>query len=267
MVALDGWQYYQGRHYKRPGSNGANGIVQATIMNIGKIYTTEIDLPKVKFNSPEWTEMFQWALEEANRLDITIGTQTIDGYCTAGGPWITPELSMKQYVWTKTTIEGTGSEISTRLPQPLTKENFYRDVAVVAFLRDEKPNSFHIEKPEINKNKISTGTLLTDANPKTTIDIRNGDVIDVIFEENFTAGKLVLLPYLPFCWDDMGKITVQFTISSSTDGKVFEKIADVDLVGVNKSISASFPETKARFFRLEMAGTNFIYFQIIRLGY
>jgi hypothetical protein len=243
-----------------------NGIVQATIMNIGKIYTTEIDLPKIKFNSPEWTEMFQWALEEANRLDITIGTQTIDGYCTSGGPWITPELSMKQYVWTRTTVEGTGSETVTRLPQPLTLENFYRDVAVVAFLKDEKLNSFHIKKPEINKNNVSTGTLLTDVNPKTTVDLRKGDIIDVIFEEEFTAGKLVLLPYLPFCWDDMGKITVQFTISSSNDGKVFERIAGVDIVGVNKSISASFPETRARFFRLEMSGTNFMYFANYPIG-
>jgi hypothetical protein len=243
-----------------------NGIVQATIMNIGKIYTTEVDLPKIKFNSPEWIDMFQWALEEANRLDITIGTQTIDGYCTAGGPWITPELSMKQYVWTKTTVEGTGSEISTVLPQPLMLENFYRDVAVVAFLKDDKPNSFHKKKPEINKNKVSTGTLVTDVNPKTTIDLRKGDVIDVIFDDDFTAGKLVLLPYLPFCWDDMGNITVQFTISSSNDGEVFEKIADVDLIGVNKSISASFPETKARFFRLEMSGTNFMYFANYPVG-
>jgi hypothetical protein len=243
-----------------------NGIVQATIMNIGKIYTTEIDLPKVKFNSPEWTQMFKWALEEANRLDITIGTQTIDGYCTAGGPWITPELSMKQYVWTKTMVEGTGSEISILLPRPLMLENFYRDEAVVAFLKDEKPNSFHRKIPEINKNKVSTGTLLTDANPKTTVDFRKGDVIDLIFDDEFTAGKLVLLPYLPFCWDDMGNITVKFTISRSDDGKAFEKIADVDIVGVNRSISASFPETKARFFRLEMAGTNFMYFANYPVG-
>ena len=40
-------------------------------------------------------------------------------------------------------------------------------------------------------------------------------------------------------------------LSSSTDGKVFNKIADLEFVGVNRSISASFPATKAKHFQLE----------------
>jgi hypothetical protein len=77
-------------------SMNRQGIVQASIINIGKNYAKEVDGPKVAFNSPEWIEMFQWSLAEASRLGITIGIQTIDGYCTTGGPWITPEMSMKQ---------------------------------------------------------------------------------------------------------------------------------------------------------------------------
>ena len=61
----------------------AHGVVQATIFNIGEIYTKKVDVPKVKFNSPEWIEMYQWALKEASRLGITIGIQTIDGFATS----------------------------------------------------------------------------------------------------------------------------------------------------------------------------------------
>jgi len=84
----------------------AHGIVQASIFNIGEIYSKKVNVPKIKFNSPEWINMFQWALKEANRLGITIGIQTIDGFATVGGSWITPELSMKQYVWTKISVDG-----------------------------------------------------------------------------------------------------------------------------------------------------------------
>jgi hypothetical protein len=108
------------------------GIAEATIINIGEIFSKRVDVPKVKFNSPEWIEMFQWALKEANRLGIIIGIQTIDGYSTTGGPWISPELSMKKYVWIKTSIEG-GKVVTTKLEQPVETENFYHDVSVVAF--------------------------------------------------------------------------------------------------------------------------------------
>jgi hypothetical protein len=235
------------------------GIAEATIINIGEIFSKKADIPKVRFNSPEWIEMFQWALKEANRLHITIGIQTIDGYCTTGGPWITPELSMKQYVWTKTAIEG-GKEVETNLAQPVAVENFYRDVAVVAFPMEENSNSFQEAGPNIEVNRISSGNVLFDGNPKSEINFRKGDVIDVNFGADFNTGKLVLLPHLPFCWDDMGKITVQFRLSSSNDGVLFTKIADLEFAGVNKSISAQFPLTKAKYFRIEFVKSNFMYF-------
>ena len=235
------------------------GVVEATIINIGQNFTKEVDLPRVKFNSPEWIEMFRWALKEANRLGITIGIQTIDGYCTTGGPWITPELSMKQYVWTKTTIEG-GKEVITKLNQPVTMENFYSDVAVVAFQLEEKLNSFQHAKPVIVASKVPSGSILYDGNPKTEINLKKGDVIDVKLGTDFTASKLVLFPHLPFCWDDMAKITVLLRLSASNDGTVFTKIADLEFIGVNKSISAPFTLTKAKYFRIEFVKSNFLYF-------
>jgi hypothetical protein len=235
------------------------GVVEATIINVGQNFSKEVDLPRVKFNSPEWIEMFLWALKEANRLGITIGIQTIDGYCTTGGPWITPELSMKQYVWTKTTIEG-GKEVITKLAQPVTMENFYSDAPVVAFQLGEKLNSFQQARPLISASKIPSGTILYDGNPKTEINLKKDDVIDVKLATDFTADKLVLFPHLPFCWDNMGKITVQFSLSASNDGTVYTKIADLEFIGVNKSISAPFPLIKAKYFRIEFVKSNFMYF-------
>jgi hypothetical protein len=108
------------------------GISQATILNVGSWAPMEIIVPPVKFNSNEWWGMFEWALQEADRLNITIGVHNCDGWSTSGGPWITPEMSMKQYVWTKENIEGR-KKISVQLENPPAVHNFYRDVALVAF--------------------------------------------------------------------------------------------------------------------------------------
>lgn len=264
-VKVQTWWHWMAGYITREGitkdleSMKRQGIAEATIINVGEIFTKKVDVPKVKFNSPEWIEMFKWALKEANRLGIKIGIQTIDGYCTTGGPWITPELSMKQYVWTKTQTEG-GKEVAIKLEQPIAVANFYRDVAVVAFPMEEKQNSFHEARPEIEVNMVTTGTVLFDANPKSEINLKKGGVIDVKTGSEYTAGKLVLLPHLPFCWDDMGKIKVQFRLSYSNNGTDYTKIADLDFIGVNKSISATFPLTKAKYFRIEFVNSNFMYF-------
>jgi hypothetical protein len=130
------------------------GISQVTILNIGdqtSWFNPKTYVPvEVKFNSPEWYEMFQWALKEANRLDIKIGVHNCDGWSTSGGPWITPELSMKQYVWSKSIVDG-GKDISTKLAQPLAINNFYSDVAVVAYPIKEKQNSFQKAKSQLKK--------------------------------------------------------------------------------------------------------------------
>ncbi len=235
------------------------GIVQATIINIGKNYPREVEGPKIKFNSPEWIEMFQWALAEANRLGITMGASTIDGYGTTGGPWITPEMSMKQYAWSTTDIAG-GKEVNIPLAQPLVVENFYRDVAVIAYPFEGKKSAFHEGIENIKVNGVAVGSVLTDGNPKTEINLKKGDVIDIAFKENFEAAQLALLPHLIFCWDDMAKVSVGFTLSSSDNGKEFEKIFDIEITGVNRSVSKAFTPTNKKFYRIEFLKNNFKYF-------
>jgi len=247
----------------------ANGVVQATIFNIGEIYTKKVDVPKVKFNSPEWIEMYQWALKEANRLGITIGIQTIDGFATVGGSWITPELSMKQYVWTKTSIDG-GKEVSVKLAEPIKVQNFYRDEAVVAFPMQENTNSFKEARPVIDVNNLTTENVLFDGNPKSEIDFKKNHVVNIRFTTDFTASKIVLYPHLPFCWDlplvDNGRIKLFFALSASSDGKAYTKVADLEFVGINRAVTASFPVTKAKYFRLELYKTSFVYFDMLPIA-
>lgn len=83
----------------------------------------------VRFGTEEWFAMIDHALQEASRLDLEMGFHNNDGWSNSGGPWVPIEDSMKRLTWSETAVSGGGK---IRLPQPETKEKFYRDVAVIA---------------------------------------------------------------------------------------------------------------------------------------
>jgi hypothetical protein len=88
--------------------------------------------PPLEQLTPQWWDAVLHAFREADRLGLRIAMHASDGFALAGGPWITPELSMQRIVWTETRVEG-GRRFAGVLPQPPTREGYYRDIAVYAF--------------------------------------------------------------------------------------------------------------------------------------
>jgi hypothetical protein len=85
-----------------------------------------------KFKQEGWYDLLGHTVKEAERLGLVFGVHNCDGWSEAGGPWITPETSMKEL--THASVDVTGpSRFSAHLPAPPRKEDFYRDIAVVAF--------------------------------------------------------------------------------------------------------------------------------------
>ena len=82
--------------------------------------------------NPEWLDLFKFAAEEAERLDLALAFHNGPGWSSSGGPWVTPELAMKELVFSEVSHSG-GSQFAARLPQPPTKLNYYKDIAVLAF--------------------------------------------------------------------------------------------------------------------------------------
>lgn len=139
------WWHWMNGHITREGiekdldAMAAAGIANVTIFNAyrpfgsqfkmsqtAKENVREIDegrMTTVKFASKEWMELFRFALDEAARRGITVGAANCDGWSESGGPWITPELAMKELVWSRD-----GS-------QPMTRDGFYRDIATVNGIR------------------------------------------------------------------------------------------------------------------------------------
>ena len=124
------------------------GISGAYLMPIQDTLSSIPFQPTVRQLTPEWWEMVRFSMQEAKRLKLKLAMHVSDGFALAGGPWITPELSMQKLVWTKTYVK-TGSIEKILLEQPETNEGYYKDVAVFAYPANSK-NAFS-EMTVINK--------------------------------------------------------------------------------------------------------------------
>ena len=78
--------------------------------------------------SSEWWDMLKSSAQEAKRIGLSFETAIGNGY-VAGGPWITPELSMKWLVSSTAQLSSSSSKV--QLPSP-SKRKFW-DVCVLAF--------------------------------------------------------------------------------------------------------------------------------------
>jgi len=104
------------------------GIQEAQIVNVDQGYP---DGPAT-YMSPKWLELFRFAVSEAKRLGLEMGFSNSAGWSSSGGPWVTPENAMQTVVYSQTQLTG-GTTIHQSLPQPATKFNYYKDIAVIAF--------------------------------------------------------------------------------------------------------------------------------------
>ena len=247
------WWHWMDKAISREGitrdleSMKEQGVVGATILNIGLFEGRDFDVPQVPFNSPEWYDMFHFALEEADRLGIEIGIHNCDGWSTSGGPWITPEHSMKQFIWSTKVVEG-GKQVSIELPQPVARMDFYRDVAVFAY-----PSTLNLRAddhmPGIMINDTLDGSLLFDGEPMSKITLSQGDRIVFAFSKPVQVDKIAIHPHLIFQWGPYNLNSV-FDLEVSEDGQTFRKHADFAISTLNKTTIHSFPEVTAQYFRI-----------------
>ncbi|MDR1201827.1 MAG: hypothetical protein LBL58_09405 [Tannerellaceae bacterium] len=108
------------------------GIQEAQIFNADMGYP---DGP-ITFLSNEWLELVEFAALEAKRLGLELGIHNGAGWSLSGGPWITPEYAMQTLVFTESSCEG-GKLFKENIPQPFTRLNYYKDIAVLAFPRPQ----------------------------------------------------------------------------------------------------------------------------------
>lgn len=108
------------------------GIGGAMIVNVANKSAVNVPAGSVDYMSPEWLDLVRFASDEANRLGLKIGLANSAGWSGTGGPWVTPENSMKKVVWSETKVSKAMAP-TIQLTQPRSEMNFYRDIAVLAF--------------------------------------------------------------------------------------------------------------------------------------
>ncbi len=116
--------------------------------------------------TPEWWDLMKFAVSEAGRLGLKLAIHTCDGFTAAGGPWITPELSMQKVVWADTLVSG-GQHFNSALPQPEKVENYYNDIATFAY-------------PALNEKGVSSSEIV----PKVTTSIPEKDASFLVKKGN-----------------------------------------------------------------------------------
>lgn len=103
-----------------------------------------------------WWQLIRHATLEAKRLGLDFGVHNCAGYESSGGPWITPELSMQEVVWSATNVRGPTNftavlerakpDLRAVQPYPVhnpmtgklerpeipARREFFRDIAVLA---------------------------------------------------------------------------------------------------------------------------------------
>jgi hypothetical protein len=83
-----------------------------------------------EFGSPEWNDLFVFALSEARRLGLEIDLNIQSGW-NLGGPMVTPEYAAKKLTYSETKVSG-GTSVSLMLPKPQAWQDFYKDIAILA---------------------------------------------------------------------------------------------------------------------------------------
>lgn len=85
----------------------------------------------VKFLSPLHIDMLDHLAAESERLGLEYVLHNADGWSSSGGPWVTPEMSMKELVWSEAYTSG--GALRLQLAEPFSREGLYKDVAVLAY--------------------------------------------------------------------------------------------------------------------------------------
>jgi len=262
-------------------------------MGIGGVinFNSAVGIPQgpVDFASEEWVDLVEHAVAEAERLGIMYNMHNSPGYSGCGGPWVTPEMSMQQLVWTEMQINCEG-QVNIQLPQPHAKRDYYNDAFVLAWpsLPGEKiVMKDALIRMSVNGNDIDK-TILTDYNPETKIRLIGtekevteegkashnndagssidetgnkpvtGDTLVMEFAEAFEARAITLYrkPEMPKdLFDGPRDHPPVFDLEYSDDNIKYKRIGSFrspELREMDTPTSFSFSKTEAKFYRLSV---------------
>lgn len=202
----------------------------------------------VPYNSDKHHEVIAHAAKECERLGLSFGVHNCDGWSSSGGPWITPEQSMKMIAWSETVVDG-GEQVSVKLARPTKRAGLYKDVAVVAYpaLASEVADAVNLPVVTASNDDFDSAIATDGVCEASTIVSAVGDEgpwILVDYGKPYTLRSA----YLPF--NTRG---VEAFLEVSDDGENFSFVKDLRVTRTTKSewvIDDQFEPVTARYFRI-----------------
>jgi alpha-L-rhamnosidase len=83
------------------------------------------------WGSPAWRELYLHAINEAEKLGLVMSLSIQSGW-NLGGPDVKPDEAAKQITFAETKLEGGGYK-RVFLPMPKIRDEYYKDIAVLAY--------------------------------------------------------------------------------------------------------------------------------------
>ncbi len=138
--------------------------------------TPQIVPERLIYMTPGWKDAFAFATSLADSLGLEMSVASAPGWSFTGGPWVKPKDGMKKLVWRELWVKG-GTTFDAALPEPYkvigkyqniplhanAREDYYGDIAVLAYKLPEKEVPMSELKPKISSNAGSfTLEQLTD---------------------------------------------------------------------------------------------------------
>lgn len=205
------------------------------------------------FLSPQWRGLYKHALREADRLGLEMSLNIQSGW-NLGGPIVTADDAAKKLVWSETRVIGPVN-LKQKLPEPASRERYYRDAFVVAYRL----------KPAHEKESLLGGLKSCSEQPARPLNnLADGDPNTFWVS---TTGKLRVGPsrerpaWVQFEFlapTSVDRLTIQprpgygprdCELQVSEDGKDF-RTAKVFAAAEKQETTASFDAVRGRVFRL-----------------
>ena len=236
------------------------GIWNPMLFAIGKSGPDTLVQPPADALTPLWWELVEHAASEAARLGMILSMNCCDGWATASGPWITPELSMQHVVWSETVVEEE-RRFDATLPRPPAKHDYYREIATVALpYPREWDETSYTRRARVTTNlplKVADGGVLSDpGNGLEVVDTQQAGWIDYTFDAPFTLRSITVhTPPAPGYSPGVYRAANSLEVEASEDGKSFRRIGSLEYPRHGwqtdlTTLTHAVPRTTARYFRL-----------------
>ncbi|KQB39950.1 glycosyl hydrolase [Flavobacterium aquidurense] len=224
------------------------GIGGAYLMTIKGPANPPLMNPPVLQLSKEFWNLVRWALTEADRLGVKIAFHPADGFAVAGGPWITPEMSMQKVVWADITVNGNNFK-NLQLPTPNHYKDYYKDIDAFAIPVKEIYITSNENRPKITSTIADfDASFLSDRNKDDQFRLKEKGWIQYEFDQPFLCKSIQI--------ETKGNNfqAHRLIIEVSDDGKNFKSLGRLTTPrhgwqDVDAFYTHSIIPTKAKYFR------------------